>query len=101
CARAGQGVEERLLFDGIAVNGTYITVGGVELAVAVVAHFADPRESGGNRAAMAAGKTFDAFPVERPVQLGLAGGFSELAGESLHANPTKVSEIIVPPPKTV
>ena len=75
--RAGMGVEERLLFDGIALHSGGVSPGDVECAAAVEADFADAGLAFGDGAAVAAGKTADAVVVEFFVEgrIGLADSF--------------------------
>ena len=58
--RAGIGVEERLLLDGIALHSGGVSPGDVELAAAIEADLADSGLAFGDRAAVAAGEAADA-----------------------------------------
>jgi hypothetical protein len=79
-------VEERLLFDGIALHACGVSPGDVERAAAVVADFAHTGLALGNGAAVAAGKTADALVVEFFVErgVGLANSAVENIAEGGH-----------------
>ena len=70
--RAGIGVVEGLLFDGIALHSRGVTPGHLELAALVEADFADAQLPFGNAAAMAAGKAAHKTAVELFVKLAFA-----------------------------
>ena len=78
---AAEGVKERLLFDGIALDAADVAPGSVELAAAVEADLADARVALGDGAAMAAGETADAVAVELLCELGRC--FGDLLVEDL------------------
>ncbi len=75
------GVEERLLFDGIALHAGGVSPGNVERAAAVVADFADAGLAFGNGTAVAAGETADAVVVEFLVESGI--GLANFAVEDV------------------
>ena len=89
--RAGMRVEERLLFDGIALHPCGISPGNVKRAAAVVAHFADAGLALGNGAAVTAGETANAVVVEFLVEswIGLANSAVEDVAEGGHRKPLR------------
>lgn len=72
---AGVSMEERFLFDGIALHSGGVSPGDVERAAAVEANFADAGLAFGNGAAVATGKTADAIVVKFFVERGV--GFAD------------------------
>src|SRR5271165_4002402 len=80
------GVEERLLFDGIALHAGGVSPGNVEGATAVVADFADAGLAFGDGAAVTAGKTADAIVIELFVEggVGLMDSLIEDVAEGGH-----------------
>jgi hypothetical protein len=65
------GMEERLLFDGIALHSRRVSPGDEEAAAAVEADFADAGLAFGNGAAVAAGEAADAVVIEFFVERGV------------------------------
>src|ERR1017187_5274298 len=72
-------MEERLLFDGVAMRRVDVAVGRVELSSAVEAHLADSREAGRNGAPVTTREALHAVAVERFVEF----RFARLKGESI------------------
>jgi len=64
-------VEERFLFDGVALHAGGVSPGDIKSAAAVVADFANPGLAFGNGTAVSAGKAADTligeFLIERRV----------------------------------
>jgi len=89
-ARAGQGMEKRLLLDGIQVRAVDIAEGRIELALAVVAHLADAGEPGRDGATVAAGEAFHTIAVERAAQFSFACLARQLLSQGLHGLPTGI-----------
>ena len=83
-ARAGKGVEERLLLDGIAVGRVHVPEWREQLAVAIEANFADAREPRRNGAAKSASEAFHAIAIERAIEVGKACLPGELVGQRFH-----------------
>src|SRR5450631_130792 len=83
---AGVRVEERLLFDGIALRPGGISPRNVECAAAVVADFAHAGLAFGDRAAVTARETSDAVVVEFFVErgVGLANSLVQDVAEGGH-----------------
>ena len=84
--RAGIGVKERLLLDGIALGAGGVSPGDIERAAAVVADFADAGLAFGNGTAMATGEAAHAIVVELLVKsgIGLANALVENGAEGGH-----------------
>ena len=78
------GMEEGLLFDGIALNGTYVTVWCVQFAAAVESNLAYAREARPDRAAMSACKAAQPITVNDFIELGFPSVLGELFGNRLH-----------------
>src|ERR1019366_6454488 len=68
--RAGQSVEERFLFDGIAEHRIDVPPGCIKRAAVVEAHLANARETRWNGAAVAAGEALHPVAVQRAPQFG-------------------------------
>jgi len=90
--RTGVSMEERLLFDGIALHAGGVTPGGVEFAATVEADFADSGLAIGDRAAMAAGETADAVVAEilDEGRIGFADSLVEDVAECWHGEPLEL-----------
>src|SRR5580658_7602438 len=73
------GVEERFLFDWVALGSGGVSPGDVERAAAVVADFADSGLAFGDGTAMSASETADAVIVELLDECGI--GFADLLVE--------------------
>ena len=69
--RARVGMEERFLFDGIALHSAHVAPGHVEHATLVVAHLADARLTIGNGTAVSAGVAAHPVAIELLVQIAL------------------------------
>jgi hypothetical protein len=69
------GVEERLLFDRVALGSGGVSPGDVEYAAAVIANFADSRLAFRDGAAVSAGEAADAVVLESFVESGV--GFAD------------------------
>ncbi len=63
--RAGVGVEERLLLDGIALHAADVAIWNVEDAAAIEAHAADAFRAVRNRAGVTAGMTAQPATLDR------------------------------------
>ena len=73
--RAGIGVEERFLFDGIALHAGGVSPGNIQCAAAVEADFADAGLTIGDGAAVAAREAANAVAAEMLVKFGI--GFTD------------------------
>jgi hypothetical protein len=73
------GVEERFLFDWVALGAGGVSPGDVECAAAVVSDFADAGLAFGDGAAMSAGETAHSVVGELLVEGGI--GFADLLVE--------------------
>src|SRR5262249_57772128 len=71
-ARPRKGVEERLLLDGVHVQGAHVAEGDLERPALVEAHPADAVAAGRYQAPVAAGEAADAALGQPRVQLPLA-----------------------------
>src|SRR5215208_3233299 len=83
--RSRRDVEERLLFDRIALHAADVPPWDVELAIAVAAHFADADRARRNRTAMPARHAADPCAVERLYQLSRPGPRVEHVLEGGHS----------------
>ena len=77
--RSGMGVEERFLFDWVALGSGGVSPGDVERAAAIEADFADSGLAFGDGAAMSASEAAHAIVVELLVECGI--GFADLLVE--------------------
>src|ERR1035441_3787560 len=77
-------VEERLLFDGIAVHRVHVPAGRIQLSAAVEADLAHPREARLNGAAVAAGEALHPVAVQRAVEGRLLSLAGKLFGRRFH-----------------
>src|SRR5256885_12890498 len=68
--RAGNGMEERLFLDRVALHAADVSPGNIEFAPAVVADLADAGLAIGDRAGMSTGIAAQPIAVERLDQLG-------------------------------
>lgn len=80
CECAGANVKERLLFDGIALDGVDVTVRREQLSSAVESHFAHALEAGSDGAAMPACQAAEATCVEGFEKFGLAAKLGKSFG---------------------
>ena len=78
--RAGMGVEERFLFDRVALGSGGVSPGYIERAAAVVADFADSGLAFGDGTTMSAGEAAHAIVFELLVERGI--GFADLLVEN-------------------
>ena len=90
--RARMGVEERFLFDGIALHPGGVSPGNIKRAAAVVAHFADAGLALGNGATVTARETAHTAVVEFLVEswIGLANSAVKDVAEGGHGKPLSV-----------
>jgi hypothetical protein len=86
------GVEERFLFDGIALHPGGVSPGNVKRAATVVAHFADAGLALGNGATVTARETAHTAVVEFLVEswIGLANSAVKDVAEGRHGKPLRV-----------
>src|ERR1022692_2872463 len=80
---SGIGMEERLLFDGMALPSRDITVGNIEGATLVEAHLADAGLSVGDRATVAAGVAAHPISIELFPQRGVGFADTLVRGENV------------------
>ena len=92
--RAGIGMKERLLLDGIALHSADVSPGHIELAAAVVANFADARLALRDGTAVPASETADAVAVEFLVKFALANMLVDNIAKSGH--PRTSAHILAP-----
>jgi hypothetical protein len=85
-AGSRQGVEERLLFNGVATGGIDVSEGGVECSSLIVSDLANARESRGNGAAVTAREALHTIAIQRAVQERFADLESELFRQRGHRN---------------
>jgi hypothetical protein len=89
---AGVSMEERLLFDGIALHSGGVSPGDVEFATAVEADFTDSGLAFGDGAAVAAGEAADAVVTEilHEGRIGFADSLIEDVAEGGHGEPLEL-----------
>ena len=84
--RARVGVEEWLLFDGIALHSANIAPGNIQSAALVVADLADSGLTFGNRTAMAAGVTTNPIAIQFFVEITFTNVLINDVAKSGHGN---------------